>query len=446
MNNDMLRKALDTGYFGRKLAIIARDLYQYTPQEMARELVRLAKVADESEALASSAAPEPLTYTVDGVRMSPLEYISHLHDLLKPVAAPSSGESADERAEWTRQELVDEIAKLESVVALTNRNTQMWKDRATAAHSSGVSADADKAPTRLDLLSLIRSQMHRSYTAGYEGGEIDPKYIAEIEDAVRAVAARPAPVGAVQARVHSLLESTARNLTGLDKNQLGYEYAKGWNAALRQIGDYVRGGALAPAAPAAPEVSNRTSAKIARVEVANRTTAKIAAVAPAAPTQQAAHHQGDIESNQALANDIGVFEHQQQATPEPGTNDAPAAPIASDITRPASDIAGVASDISEHAKPEPVEQAEGARFHAWWAREIANNGSVNIGADYRHWAKKGYQAGQQAGGVDGLAWESTTPAYTRFITQAKYDKMRPSFQKWYRPICQKCASANQKGE
>lgn len=33
------------------------------------------------------------------------------------------------REAWTRQELLDEIAKLESVVELCNRNTQQWKDR-----------------------------------------------------------------------------------------------------------------------------------------------------------------------------------------------------------------------------------------------------------------------------------------------------------------------------
>lgn len=43
--------ALDTNYFRQKLALISRDLSHYTPQEMARELVRLAKVADETEAV-----------------------------------------------------------------------------------------------------------------------------------------------------------------------------------------------------------------------------------------------------------------------------------------------------------------------------------------------------------------------------------------------------------
>ncbi|MGN2244892.1 hypothetical protein ACFWZU_15465 [Frateuria sp. GZRR33] len=33
-----------------------------------------------------------------------------------------------------------------------------------------------------------------------------------------------------------------------------------------------------------------------------------------------------------------------------------------------------------------------ARFEAWLAREIAENGGVEFGADYRHWAEKGYRA------------------------------------------------------
>ncbi len=56
----------DTGYVGRKLAIITRDLSHYTAQEMARELVRLAKVSDEGEAI-KEAAPV-LTDAKDAAR------------------------------------------------------------------------------------------------------------------------------------------------------------------------------------------------------------------------------------------------------------------------------------------------------------------------------------------------------------------------------------------
>lgn len=59
MSNPTELLDLDRGYVGRKLAIITRDLSHYTAQEMARELVRLAKVADESEAIKEARRTQP---------------------------------------------------------------------------------------------------------------------------------------------------------------------------------------------------------------------------------------------------------------------------------------------------------------------------------------------------------------------------------------------------
>jgi hypothetical protein len=39
-----------------------------------------------------------------------------------------------------------------------------------------------------------------------------------------------------------------------------------------------------------------------------------------------------------------------------------------------------------------------------------------------------------------LRWESTTPGYIRFITDSRYRKFSPAVQKWYRPLCPKCAA------
>jgi hypothetical protein len=39
-----------------------------------------------------------------------------------------------------------------------------------------------------------------------------------------------------------------------------------------------------------------------------------------------------------------------------------------------------------------------------------------------------------------LTWESTTPAYTRWITDSRYRKLRPYARKWYRPACPRCAA------
>jgi hypothetical protein len=38
-----------------------------------------------------------------------------------------------------------------------------------------------------------------------------------------------------------------------------------------------------------------------------------------------------------------------------------------------------------------------------------------------------------------LVWESTTPYYTRWITDSRYRKLRPNYRRWYRPTCQRCA-------
>jgi hypothetical protein len=37
-----------------------------------------------------------------------------------------------------------------------------------------------------------------------------------------------------------------------------------------------------------------------------------------------------------------------------------------------------------------------------------------------------------------FAWESKTVCFTRWITDTRYRKLRPSFQRWYRPICPTC--------
>lgn len=47
-------------------------------------------------------------------------------------------------------------------------------------------------PTRLDILSLIHSQMHRVYASAIDREEIDTRYMREIEDALRALVTPPA--------------------------------------------------------------------------------------------------------------------------------------------------------------------------------------------------------------------------------------------------------------
>jgi hypothetical protein len=40
-----------------------------------------------------------------------------------------------------------------------------------------------------------------------------------------------------------------------------------------------------------------------------------------------------------------------------------------------------------------------------------------------------------------VAWESTTPGYIKYITQARYEKFSPNVQRWYKPYkCSSCAA------
>lgn len=40
-----------------------------------------------------------------------------------------------------------------------------------------------------------------------------------------------------------------------------------------------------------------------------------------------------------------------------------------------------------------------------------------------------------------LAWEAMTLGYIRFISERKYQALRPYARKWYRPICARCGPA-----
>lgn len=39
-----------------------------------------------------------------------------------------------------------------------------------------------------------------------------------------------------------------------------------------------------------------------------------------------------------------------------------------------------------------------------------------------------------------LRWKSTTICFTRFITDERYRKLRPSLRRWYEPVCPDCGS------
>ena len=65
-----------------------------------------------------------------------------------------------------------------------------WLDRADAEEARRVSQPVGAVVTRLDVMSLIRQQMHRVYASAIDREEIDSKHMAEIESAVSALAAQ----------------------------------------------------------------------------------------------------------------------------------------------------------------------------------------------------------------------------------------------------------------
>jgi hypothetical protein len=40
---------------------------------------------------------------------------------------------------------------------------------------------------------------------------------------------------------------------------------------------------------------------------------------------------------------------------------------------------------------------EEKKFDGWWKQQVANNDNMNIGADYKHWARKGFMFGVMGG-------------------------------------------------
>lgn len=50
--------------------------------------------------------------------------------------------------------------------------------------------------------------------------------------------------------------------------------------------------------------------------------------------------------------------------------------------------------LRAHSSPETLiaELQAPDAFDVWWQQEIHDNGGVAIGADYRHWARRGFDA------------------------------------------------------
>ncbi len=55
------------------------------------------------------------------------------------------------------------------------------------------------------------------------------------------------------------------------------------------------------------------------------------------------------------------------------------------------------------------------------------------------------QASEEAHPAHGaIAWEAATPVYTKYITDARYQKLHPGFKPWYKPYrCSQCLASNE---
>jgi len=77
--------------------------------------------------------------------------------------------------------------------------------------------------------------------------------------------------------------------------------------------------------------------------------------------------------------------------------------------------------------------------------EIQNLRDHGHGEEAAYWEealrKAAPQPSQPAQSGEAVAWESTTPAYRRFITDSRYQKLSQQARKWYKPYrCHHCAA------
>jgi len=52
---------------------------------------------------------------------------------------------------------------------------------------------------------------------------------------------------------------------------------------------------------------------------------------------------------------------------------------------------------------------------------------------------------EEARRAEPFVWESMTPCYKRYVTQRQYDKFRPTYRRWYRPVCPTCPALRARG-
>jgi hypothetical protein len=81
-----------------------------------------------------------------------------------------------------------------------------------------------------------------------------------------------------------------------------------------------------------------------------------------------------------------------------------------------------------------IDETENESDAGWWETSVG----AKFGAERLQLIRTLFATPRSAQAQEPLRWESTTPAYIRFITDNKYQKLSEEARRWYRPICDKC--------
>lgn len=72
---------------------------------------------------------------------------------------------------------------------------------------------------------------------------------------------------------------------------------------------------------------------------------------------------------------------------------------------------------------------------------LAEQHGVKMTEEVRALLRAVERAAEAEADAQPIAWESTTPFYRKYLTQAKYDRLGDQFRKWYKPYrCSNCAA------
>ena len=101
-------------------------------------------------------------------------------------------------------------------------------------------------------------------------------------------------------------------------------------------------------------------------------------------------------------------------------------------------LANVCSNLTRYSMDAHLIAAELRRLHARIAELEVELEAVGAGGVQALSAAP--KAAPQQEAQEPVAWESTTPGYIKYITQARYEKFSPAVRRWYKPYrCSGCA-------